>query len=609
MFMNDSITRLRFKKPVNDVRGTTPIKLAKGLTSRSFVLYRNTNELEEVLDVSIHEALGSGEGVLEGTPPLIKKDAIRGFHLQVNNSVISNEDVNADDINPTDVIIKKGRDEVTYEAIYQLSVPFRLFAVGQDNVVAIDVLDKSAKTPTLLASFSLEFFTETENNFINVRLERPGTEPTEDQVLWLAIKNNLKFSDYVQFIDKIICTDSGLQSPKGGHFNRQLARNRSPFVRSDEYNLIKFGTEFYMMAKFGLNESQMQNYLGSNKMLPYYDIITDRIKDDLQFEYLQNVNEDCYSRGETRLTNPFMIELIWSYWMEQAGLVQTLNIINLRFQNLKSGNLGDRLQRLDIDPLRPLSHILWGYIQDEQHRLSIPRRLNEYDHEYGLILTGKAVPPVRSIDPRVPFLEAFHNLLNQCIYYFRESDDTTRIADAFPILNSLKEVHLLLAEGNHNAYGNLTWTARQEMMMQQYILSRTEMRDFLGGRTMVPYPETWMDRVDTMRSIQGWGGAGVMYYYELAIHGEQILLSIRYGNWSDVTLTGDNAGNWAKEFRNSIQRYVHAYRAVTGVDLTAERVQLSQNFATQPAFLIQQRLTPDGNRFRQNKLPAPLFRL
>ncbi|MBD0352786.1 MAG: hypothetical protein ICV65_16705, partial [Flavisolibacter sp.] len=200
-----------------------------------------------------------------------------------------------------------------------------------------------------------------------------------------------------------------------------------------------------------------------------------------------------------------MIELIWSYWLKQGMLVQTMNVINLRFQNINGNNYGDRLARFDVDPLRPLSHILWGYIQDEQHRLSLPRRLYEYDHEYGLTLTGRAVPRIAPVDSRVPFLGAFHSLLNQCTIYFHESDDTTRIADAFPILNSLREVHLLLAEGNHNAYGNLTWTARHEMLMQQYILSRSEMREFLGGRVMVPYAETWMDRVDTIRNIQGWG--------------------------------------------------------------------------------------------------------
>ena len=365
-----------------------------------------------------------------------------------------------------------------------------------------------------------------------------------------------------------------------------------------------------MLAKFGLDTSQLSSYLNNGK-LPYYDIIVSKLRDDKSIADLidpafnpdtfnPDEEDDCEVRSFERIYNPIMIELIWSYWMEQAMLVQTINVINLRFQNIKGKSYRDPLVRFNTDPLRPLSHILWGYIQDEQHRLSLPRRLNEYDHEYGLTLTGRAVPRINPVDSRVRFLEAFHSLLTQATIYFHESDDTTRIADAFPILNSLKEVHLLLAEGNHNAYGNLTWTARQEMLMQQYILSRPEMREFLGGRMMVPYPETWMDRVDTMRNIQGWGGTGVVHYYELAVHGELILLSIRYGNWADVTLDRNNAANWAQKFRNSIQRYIHAYRAATGVDLSVDQiVQLPNNYAAQPANLIQSRLLQDKARIRR----------
>ncbi|MHA4846479.1 hypothetical protein ACX0G7_20045 [Flavitalea antarctica] len=426
----------------------------------------------------------------------------------------------------------------------------------------------------------------------SVRLTRADTGDSDDQKLWKAIKAHfLNFDQYSEFIDDIIC------APKAGYRNeRDLMKKRTPFVKTDEYNLVKFGTEFFMLFKFGISAFEMKGYVGSSGKLPYYDFIIKRINDQLTLANNTNLTRflnDCEEREEERVFNPFMVELIWSYWMEQGMLVQALNVITLRFQNVQGSKYRDPLVRFNTDPLRPLSHILWGYIQDEQHRLSIPRRVVEYDHEYGLKLTGQAVPRFVGVDTRVPFLGAFHNLLNICTIYFKESDDTTRIADAFPILNALKEVHLLLAEGNHNAYGNLTWTARQEMLMQQYILARPEMREFLGGRVMVPYQEPWMDRVDTMRDIQGWGTTSIVYFYELAVHGELILLSIRYGNWSDVNLDRQNAANWAQEFRNSIQRYIHAYRAVTGVELnavTAESVQLVEHFATQPSYLLSRRL-------------------
>ena len=55
------------------------------------------------------------------------------------------------------------------------------------------------------------------------------------------------------------------------------------------------------------------------------------------------------------------------------------------------------------------------------------------------------------------------------------------------MLNALKETHLLLTEGAHNQYGDLPWTARHEMLMYQWILSRREVREFLPTRTMVAY--------------------------------------------------------------------------------------------------------------------------
>jgi hypothetical protein len=507
----------------------------------------------------------------------------------------------------------------TKSIVYQFSVDYSDFTVGE-NIITLYWAPPPAPAaaPIFTKLAQKAFFLSEGDKVTNVKLERPGMEPTNDIAFWQTIQNllwgdikqhTLRFFEYEHFIDTILGKDDlSIQIPNANAvnatFDRGISKRRSPFIKSEEYNLIKFATNFYMLAKFNLDTRQLGNYLVSGR-LPYYDVIVDRIKDDESINSVINLNQlpnnpdDELRKSFNRLYNPIMIELIWSYWMEQGMLVQTMNVVNLRFQNIKGNNYKDPLTRFDTDPLRPLSYMLWGYIQDEQHRLSLPRRLNEYDHEYGLTLVGRAVPRINPLDTRVKFLEAFHSLLTLCTIYFKESDDTTRIADAFPILNSLKEVHLLLAEGNHNAYGNLTWTARQEMLMQQYILSRPEMREFLGGRVMVPYPETWMDRVDTMRNLQGWGGTGIVHYYELAIHGELILLSVRYGNWSDVTLTSFNAANWAQAFRNSIQRYIHAYRSVAGIDLAVDQViQLPNTFAVQPSYLIQQRLLEERSRRR-----------
>jgi hypothetical protein len=88
---------------------------------------------------------------------------------------------------------------------------------------------------------------------------------------------------------------------------------------------------------------------------------------------------------------------------------------------------------------------------------------------------------------------------------------------------------------------------------------------------MVPYGEAWMDRVDTVKQLFNWTDTSITYFHDLAVHGEQIILSLRYGNWSQIN-DGASATNWARFWRPEIQRYIHAYRAVTGVDLSLDMV-------------------------------------
>jgi hypothetical protein len=487
------------------------------------------------------------------------------------------------------------------EAIYQASLPLNAFK-QKDNLISLKTVSlgtaasgTSPGSPVIQLFALITGFVEDIN--LSITLGRTAFETTNDIVFWKAIlETSLKFNNYRTFIDKVLCGVDPA-NPEYDDDDRSLAKNRSPFIQSEEYNLIKYATEFYMLKTFGINDSQLSGYLVNGK-LPYFDLVSQA------FEITNNTGE-CSDRETQRLKNPFMVELIWSYWMEQAMLVQTLNAVSLRFQNLYHLPYIKPLERFDIDTLRPLSHIIWGYIQDEQHRLSLKRRVYEYDHEYGLNLIGKAVPQFNPIDSRVKFLEVFHDLLTSCVLFFREADDTTRIPDAFPVLNNLRETHLLLASGNHNAYGNLTWTARHEMLVQQYILARKEMKEFLGGKPMIAYNEEWMDRVETMRSIQGWGETSIVSFYELAVCGEQILLSIRYGNWNDVNITSDSAANWARAFRDRIQRYIHAYRVVTGVDLSEEVVdsRSKQQRYIQPSLLIQERVFNNGSTSSRSLRP------
>lgn len=281
---------------------------------------------------------------------------------------------------------------------------------------------------------------------------------------------------------------------------------------------------------------------------------------------------------------PF-VELIYVYWLEEGMLFQSLNRILARFQNRRAPGGRDPLSRLAVSPLLPLRGILWGLAEAEKDRLSLRRRAAEYEYQYGLQLIGRAIPPAELlVERRTQFLDAFHGLLNACYHFYKEFNDKTVDADAFPLLRNLQELHLVLAVGANNQFADVSVTARIETLDVQWMLAQPEMQEFLGGRTMMPYEEEWMGRIDTMKSMQGWSDTSVTHFYDLAVHGEQLLLSVRHGRWNESGMKSDDAKNWAIKWKPSVQRYIHAYRAVTGVDL-GERVD-----TTMPSALLQRRL-------------------
>jgi hypothetical protein len=446
---------------------------------------------------------------------------------------------------------------------------------------------------------------------VAVTLKRTAVPPTPDQALWVAIRNStnaLGFEQYNRFIEVVVCGEPTFQtgqlaSKRNAHTLKKVKKRTAlPFPNVERYRLLKAATEVFLMVRCGVDlddftgvdleeesrrlnrtvergdlEDEMRQYLtlvaaGDGEfldVLPYLGLIRLKLQDVpiVDSQDRDDAAQICFGILAEKLTNPCFLELIWSYWLEEGLLVRAMNAISWRFQNRTSGPPGrDPLANLDIDPLRPLNNLLWAYIQDEQHRLSMLRRAYEYDHQYGLVLASRPGPPVRGADSRSRFVEAFHNLLTLTWEFHRQDDDTTVIADGFGVLNALKETHLLLTEGAHNQFGDLPSTARQEMLMQQWILSRPEVREFLPTRTMVAYTEPWMAPVDAMSKLQGWSDTPVQHFRDLAVFGEQLLLGIRFGAWS-AEFRPETAANWARYWRSELQGYIHAYRAVTGIDL------------------------------------------
>lgn len=480
----------------------------------------------------------------------------------------------------------------------------------------------------------------------NVFLQRSFAGALDDRALWPTLRNRtaaIGFDRYQHFIDCIFCERPNPPPPPpppaGGLFDdirSQVLRyagacpddpspQRLSIYGPYAYGVLKLATQAFLTLESGvvirdtggggkprifdigkerirINDfsltldqlnRELSTYLGTGdqaSVLPYLNRIVGNL---VSFDGRDPDGVLPYCRGvlQHRLTSPSLIELIWSYWHEEGMLVQTMNAIARRFQN-RRGSRNDPLGELEFDPLRPLNNLLWGFIQDEHNRLTVPRRAYEYHHHYGLSLVGKAVTGLEPADTRSKFIEAFHNLLYRAAQFYQADSDTTIIADAFPLLNALKEVHMILAEGAHNQFGDLTWTSRAEMLMTQWMLARPEMREFLRGRYMVPYEEGWMGAVDSMKKLQGWTDTSVTHFHELAVTGERILLSIRYGDWVDIENIEDQAKNWARSMKPEVQRYLHGYRTVTGIDLMAETTD-SRDAAIrflQPSVLLQRRL-------------------
>jgi hypothetical protein len=438
-----------------------------------------------------------------------------------------------------------------------------------------------------------------------VRLDRAAAIPTTDEVLTRAILRGTRsrlFNQYKAYIDSRL--------------------DRKAVLASNAYdNLVQATRDFLASATWGTIVDP-QNLFLRDGALPYVANVATRFRDVVQphgptttvstaqptspapakrttkREPPAALTDPAYDCGDplsdidTIMTDePLPVELFWSYWQEEGGLVQSLNLILARFQNRRVGPGPNPLARFDLSPLRPLRHLLWAFAEEEVSRLTIRRRAAEYQFEYGLDLIGRAVPGRKIYtERRSQFLESFHTLLHEAQAFYHVDDDTTVMADAFPVLNALRDNHLVLAEGAENQFGDLPTEARVQMLVMQWLLAQPEMRDFLGGRPMMPYAEPWMDRVDTMKSLYGWSPTSITHFHDLAVHGEELILTIRWGNWNDTTATAASAANWARAMRNQLQRYVHAYRATTGVDLV-EGVD-----TTMPAQLLARRSAAGARR-------------
>src|SRR5262245_39683520 len=258
----------------------------------------------------------------------------------------------------------------------------------------------------------------------------PG-ELTDDKALWSAIRNRTEaigFENYAKLIDKVlgekdrggkeVCRGDAILpnledvgSPPIKDQRKNLLDNLPSIYGVDAYNLLKVTTQAFLLFETGVaiqaervpdgrEEFLEEERIRQGRIGLSYDTLRGELERFLgkagghllPLPYLTRIVNALVETGthegspfregllQYRFSCPSLLELIWSYWHEEGMLAQTMNAICFRFQNRRGPSDRDPLANLELDPLRPLNNLLWGYIQDEYTRLTIPRRAYEYDH-------------------------------------------------------------------------------------------------------------------------------------------------------------------------------------------------------------------------------------
>jgi hypothetical protein len=401
---------------------------------------------------------------------------------------------------------------------------------------------------------------------------------TRDLPLWSVIRDGadrLSFSAYLEWMDVLSADEGAFRKAFAAH----VVRNSLPFPDIISYRSLKLATDAFLLSRCpvlaaGRRDQQVDRrwrhflesvptrYGGRIEALPFLALMQKHEPGTpiaLTPEAEQQV-ELCNELIAARFRAPCLLELIWSYWHEEGTLVSTTEAISMRFQNRARRN--DSLAHLPVDPLRPLSDRLSSYAQAKRHRLAPARRAMEYDHQYGLKLTGRRSQRTRKEDPDTAFLDAFHVLLHAAYIFDKQKDGQTRTQ----VFDALRNLERLLTKKPSNQFGDLSWTARNEMLIQQWLLARPEVHEFLGARRRNANREPWMESVDAVNKLQGRTDTPVRLFHDLAACAEQLLLSIRLAAQSDIR--HEQAANWARYWRPEIQSYIRAYQAATRITLS-----------------------------------------
>jgi hypothetical protein len=393
---------------------------------------------------------------------------------------------------------------------------------------------------------------------------KPPVDST-DQILWKTIRetaNQIGWKAYIHFVDDVL---PPLDVAKRKIVGRKIEASEAHRIGTDEYFILKAATEAFVLNNCLGKEATLQS-LSAFQRLP--DAARFDAPSPAFLPALLAIQENIRSQSVADLRpQACLLEMIWCYWQEVGMLTATMDKLVERVAAGIVSPIADAHAAASSSVALQVRGIVSAYLRDANNLLSPTRRAYEYQHQYGLHAQTSVSPARTQDDPRSRFPQAFSRLLATTGKYYWEDYTPTVVADPMLILQSLREVHSLLRESIENQCREIPRIARQEMLLIQWILSQRALCQLLPIHTGISYPEEWMASVDAMKRLQGWTDLSILHFHRLAVAGEQILLSIRFGRWNG-NATSTDAGNWAHYWREEIQGYIEAYRFVTGVDLS-----------------------------------------
>jgi hypothetical protein len=266
-----------------------------------------------------------------------------------------------------------------------------------------------------------------------------------------------------------------------------------------------------------------------------------------------------------------LVEPIWSFWMDAADLARATTLFAARQIGAKSGS-SRSIPKLPLSP--HLIELLETWFNDHHDGARASAREANYLAHYGLRLPGKRNG--RGMQSS-RFLDALHAVLLEAIGH-KESMRAPE-ANARTLLLQLRRVHVLLSgtasrivDGVDNSQifqrlGESLLLGRADLLIAQSLLASPEVRAGVRGYVLVVYPEPWMPSLDQLRTLIRTIDSLSIFYLDLAVTSEALLLSIRFGNW--LQATPEAATNWATFWQDDIARYLVAYQEVVGGDRPA----------------------------------------